>query len=205
MLTLYYAPRSCAQAVHMLLEDAEAKYKAIKIDLTLEQQKSRQYLKINPKGRVPALITDKGILTETPSILSYICHTHPGKNLAPSDPFEFAEAQAFNLYLATTVHVGHAHKHRGTRWTNDEQALASLTSRVIENMYGYAEAIEKYYFKGPWVLGDNYSMCDPYLATITRWFKDDGVDLDKFPLIREHNNLIKTRSSMIKISKLHGI
>ena len=205
MLKLYYAPRSCAQAVHMLLEDAEAKYEAIKIDLTLGQQKSQEYLKINPKGRVPALITEKGILTETPSILSYICHVHPGKNLAPSDPFEFAEAQAFNLYLATTVHVGHAHKHRGTRWTNDEQALASLTSRVRENMYGYAETIEKHYFKGPWVLGDNYSMCDPYLATITRWFKDDGVDLDEFPLILEHNELIKTRGSMIRISELHGL
>jgi len=205
MLRLYYASGSCAQAAHILLEDAEANYTSEKIDLKTGEQRSPEYLKINPKGRVPTLVTENGILTETPSILAYICQIYPEKNLAPSDPFGFAEAQAFNMYIATTVHIGHAHKHRGTRWTDDKQALASLTARVNENMTAYAKAIEKYYFKGPFVLGKKYSMCDPYLATITRWFKDDGVNLDNFPLIKNHNELMNSRKSMIKVSALHGL
>ena len=64
------------------------------------------------------------------------------KKLAPTDPYELAKAQAFNMYLSSTVHVGHAHKHRGHRCTNDESALASLTANVKKNMTDYAEYIE---------------------------------------------------------------
>ena len=202
-MEFYYAPFSCAFAAHVLLEDAEAKYTSKRIDLKKGDQRSSEFLKVNPKGRVPALITEKGILTETPSILVYICQTHPEKNLAPTDPYELAEAQAFNMYLSSTVHVGHSHKHRGHRWTDDEHALASLTSRVKDNMTDYAEFIEENYIKGPWVLGENYSMCDPYLALVTRWFNDDGVDMSKFPLISSHNERFHKRSNVIKVNELH--
>ena len=60
-----------------------------------------------------------------------------------------AKAQAFNMYLSSTVHVRHAHKHRGHRWTNDESALASLTANVKKNMTDYAEYIENNLISGP--------------------------------------------------------
>ena len=63
-MKFYYAPMSCAFATHVVLEDAEAKYEAIKIDLKNGDQNKPEFLKINPKGRVPALVTEKGILTE---------------------------------------------------------------------------------------------------------------------------------------------
>ena len=202
-MEFYYAPMSCAFASHVLLEDAEAIYKATRIDLKKGDQNKPDFLKINPKGRVPALITSKGILTETPAIMYYICMLHPEQKLAPNDPYELAEAQAFNMYLSSTVHVGHAHKHRGQRWTNDEYALNSLTAQVKNNMTSYAEYIEKNLFKGPWVLGENYSMCDPYLALVTRWFRDDGVDMNKFPLIVQHNENFNKRDSVKKVTELH--
>ena len=202
-MEFYYAPMSCAFASHVLLEDADATYSATRIDLKKGDQNKPDFLKINPKGRVPALITSKGILTETPAIMYYICMLHPEKQLAPNDPYELAEAQAFNMYLSSTVHVGHAHKHRGQRWTNDEHALNSLTAQVKNNMTSYAEYIEKNLFKGPWVLGENYSMCDPYLALVTRWFRDDGVDMNKFPLIIQHNENFNKRDSVKKVTELH--
>ncbi len=202
-MEFYYAPMSCAFASHVLLEDAKAIYKATRIDLKKGDQNKPDFLKINPKGRVPALITSKGILTETPAIMYYICMLHPEQKLAPNDPYELAEAQAFNMYLSSTVHVGHAHKHRGQRWTNDEHALNSLTAQVKNNMTSYAEYIEKNLFKGPWVLGENYSMCDPYLALVTRWFRDDGVDMNKFPLIVQHNENFNKRDSVKKVTELH--
>ena len=66
---------------------------------------ARQYLAINPKGRVPALVTDRGILTETPAILAFIAQSFPQAKLVPDDPFAFAQAQSFNSYLCSTVHI----------------------------------------------------------------------------------------------------
>ena len=202
-MKFYYAPMSCAFATHVLLEDAGAQYSAVRIDLKKGDQNKPEFLKINPKGRVPALITKKGVLTENPAIMFYICQLYPDKKLAPDNPHELAEAQSFNMYLSSTVHVGHAHKHRGQRWTSDGHALASLTSNVKKNMTSYAQYIEDNLLEGPWVLGKNYSMCDPYLALVTRWFRDDGVDMSKFPLISQHNEDFNKRDSVKKITELH--
>ena len=204
MLTLYYARNTCAFAVHVVLEDAKANYKTIEIDFKKTEQKSTKYQKINPKQRVPALQTPKGILTETSAILIYIAQEHPEMNLIPTNNFDFARAQSFNAYLASTVHIAHAHKHRGTRWATNDFALKDMTAKVQENMTECGIFIEKELLEGPWVLGDNYSICDPYLAVITRWFSDDKVDTSQFPRIMEHNARIKARESMRKITKIHN-
>ena len=72
MLKLFYAPGTCALASHIALEEAGADYKAERLNFKSNQQNSPEYLAINPKGRVPALVTDKGSLTETPAILAYV-------------------------------------------------------------------------------------------------------------------------------------
>ena len=142
-------------------------------------------------------------MTETPAIMVYIAQEHPSMNLLPSDNFGFAKMESFNNYLSSTVHVAHAHKHRGERWSNDEKALKSMTKKVKENMTNCGELIEDQLLKGPWVLGEQYTICDPYLAVITRWLIDDGVDILKFPRILEHNDRIKKRDSMKKIMRIH--
>ncbi|MDC1383798.1 glutathione S-transferase family protein [Candidatus Puniceispirillum sp.] len=204
MLTFYYAKNSAAYAPHILLEDIGIDYQAIQIDFKISEQRSQAYLEINPKGRVPALITQRGVLTETPAILTYLAQIVPKLNLAPTDPFDFALAQAFNSYMASTIHVAHAHKLRGTRWANDEAAHESMRAKVTENMYECAEMIEKYYFKGPYVLGDEFSFCDPYLALITRWLRDDEVDLEQFSTIKAHDALMRQRPSMQHVLQLYS-
>ena len=97
MLRLYYARGTIALASHIALEEAGAAYEAQLIDFANAQQRTPDYLSINPKGRVPALVTPRGILTETPAILAYIAQAYPGAGLAPlSDVFALAEMQAFN-------------------------------------------------------------------------------------------------------------
>src|SRR6202040_2776019 len=120
MLKLYFAPGTCALASHIALAEAGAPYTTEKVDFKTNQQNSPQYLGINPKGRVPALVTDRGILTETPAILAFIAQSFPQARLAPlDDPFLFAQVQAFNSYLCSTLHVNHAHRMRGNRWADD--------------------------------------------------------------------------------------
>src|SRR6201997_1402757 len=103
MYQLYYAPGTCALASHIALEEAGADYKAERLDFKANQQQSPEYLKINAKGRVPALVTDKGVITETPAILAYIAQMFPQAHLAPTDPFAFAQVQSFNNYLCATA------------------------------------------------------------------------------------------------------
>ena len=202
-MKLFYSKSSCAFAPHMLLFDAGADFEAVEVNFATNEQNSDAFLKINPKGRVPALDTPNGILTENPAILLYIAQTHPDKELAPSDPYLLAEAQAFNMYLASTVHVAHAHKHRGHRWVDDEEAQKAMTAKVADNMAECARMIEKYFLKGPYVLGQNYSMCDPYLALIFRWLVADGVNFNNYRLLCAHNELMKSRGAFQKVSQLY--
>ena len=204
MLTLYYSRASCAYAPHILLHDAGADFNTVEIDFAKGEQLAPEFLAINPKGRVPALITPDGILTENPAILLYIAQTHPDSHLAPTDPFALAQAQSFNMFLASTVHVAHAHKHRGSRWVDDPAAHAAMTAKVTSNMAMYAGMIEDHYFAGPYVLGEQYSMCDPYLALITRWLGADGVALADFPQLQAHDALMRTRPSMQAVLGLYS-
>jgi len=196
MLTLYYSEKSCSFAPHILLYDTGAKFVAKRIDFDTGEQNSQGYLSVNPKGRVPALMTPDGVLTENPAILLYISQMYPEKQLAPKEPFELAKAQSFNMYISSTVHVAHAHKMRGSRWADDKTAHVSMADKVAQNMESYANVIEEHYFVGPWVLGEQYSMCDPYLALVTRWLRPDGVLLDNFPKLKAHDALMRSRSSM---------
>ncbi len=203
MLKLYYSKKSCAYAPHILLYDAEADFEVYHVDFENEEQKSEKFLSINKKGRVPVLLTPEGILTENPAILYYIAQKYPKKQLAPIDPFSLGEAQAFNMFLASTVHVAHAHKNRGSRWVDDKEAEKKMSAKVTSNMFLYASMIEDHYLKEPFVLGDCYSMCDPYLALITRWLGMDGVSLDDFPKLKAHDILMKTRSSVKSVLPLY--
>ena len=114
-LTLYYAPGTCAQAVRIALEEAQAPHALVRVDFASQQQRTPEYLAVNPKGRVPALVTEQGTLTETPALLVYVAQRFPAAQLAPTDAFGLARMQEFNSYLASTVHIAHAHRPRAAR------------------------------------------------------------------------------------------
>ena len=75
MLKLYYSPNACSLASHIALAEAGAEFEAVRLDFKSGEQRSERYLAINPKGRVPALETPQGVLTENPVILGWISTT----------------------------------------------------------------------------------------------------------------------------------
>jgi glutathione S-transferase len=197
MWTLYYAPNTGALAPHIALEEASAKYEAERLSFKSEDQRKPEYREINPKARVPALKTDRGVLTEVPAILAFIAQEFPAAKLAPlDDPFAFAEVQAFNSYLCSTVHVAHAHRMRGYRWADEPEAIAAMQRKVPQSVGECFALIEDQMFKGPWVMGEHYSICDPYLYTLTQWLEADGVDRNRFPKIKEHFQRVHERPAM---------
>ena len=200
MLTLFYALNTCALASHIALEESGAAYEAKRLNFADGDQRKPEYLKINPKSRVPALVTDQGILTETPAILVYIAQSFPKANLAPlNDPFRLGQIQAFNSYLCSTVHVAHAHRMRGYRWSDDESARETMKKKVPQNVGECFDLIEREYFQGPWVMGADYTIADPYLFTIARWLEADGVDPKRFPKVLDHRNRMTERPAVKKV------
>src|SRR5882724_3786491 len=199
MLKLYYAPGSCALASLIALEEAGASYEAIRLNFKNDDQKKPDYLKINPKARVPALVTDRGVLTETPALLIYIAQSFPAAKLAPlDDPFALAKLQAFNSYLCSTVHVAHAHRMRGARWTDDAVAMVTMKKKVPQTVGECFALIEREMFEGPWVMGKDYTVADGYLFTLTQWLGGDGVDINKTPKIAEHFRRVGERPAVRK-------
>ena len=197
MLKLFYAPGSCALASHIALEEAGADYDAVRIDLRARNQRKPEYLAINPKGRVPALVTDKGVLTENPAILAFVAQTFPDARLAPlDDSFTFAQVQAFNSYLCSTVHVAHAHLNRGYRWADDSDAIAAMRKKAPQAIGECFELIEREMLAGPWVMGERYTICDPYLFTLARWLEDDGVDPASFSKVQDHRQRMSERPAV---------
>lgn len=200
MYKLYYAPGTCALASHIALEEVGADYKAVRLDFKANQQNSPDYLAINPKGRVPALVTDRGVLTETPAILTYIAQTFREAKLTPSDdPFALAQLQAFTSYLCSTVHVAHAHKVRGYRWATEEPSFADMKRMVPRSVGGAFALIERGMPEGPWVMGESYTICDPYLFTIAQWLEGDGVDLAALPKVMAHRKRMLERPAVRKV------
>jgi glutathione S-transferase len=199
MLKLFHAWGSCSLASLIALEEAGAPYELAVISTKGGDQRRADYLALNPKGRVPALVTDRGVLTETPAILAYVAQAFPRADLAPADPWAFAQMQAFNSYLCSTVHVAHAHKHRGYRWATQESSFADMTAKVVENETECFRLIEGSLLKGPWVMGEQYTVADGYLFTIAGWLEGDGVELGQFPAIVAHMDRMRARPAVGKV------
>jgi glutathione S-transferase len=199
MLKLFWAPHTCALASHIALEEAGAHYTLARVDFRANEQRKTPYLAINPKGRVPALVTDRGTLTETPAILGFVAQSFPTALLAPlEDPFAFAKVQAFNSYLCSTVHVAHAHRMRGYRWADDPAAIKEMQRKVPQTVGECFALIEEDMFAGPWVMGEAYTICDPYLFTLAQWLDGDGVEIGRFPKVADHSRRMSQRPAVSK-------
>jgi glutathione S-transferase len=196
MLKLYFAPATCALASHIALIDAGAEHEAILVNFKNDEQRKGDYLAINPKARVPSLVTDRGVLTETPAILAFIAQSFPAAKLAPTEPWAFAQAQAFNSYLCSSLHVAHAHRMRGARWADEASSFADMKRKVPQTVGDCFSLIERTMFKGPWVLGDSYSICDAYLFTVAQWMEADSIDPANFPKVADHRKRMGERAQV---------
>lgn len=199
MFILYYAAHTCSLASHIALNDAGAPYELKRIDFGKTEQQSPAYLAVNPKARVPALVTPRGILTETPAMLVFIAQSFPAAGLAPlDDTFAFAELQSFNSYLCSTLHVAHSHRMRGYRWADDPAAIVAMQKKVPQSVGACFDLIERHMLRGPWVMGETYTIADPYLFTIAQWLEADGVDAARIPRVIEHRARMAARPNVKK-------
>ncbi|MBN9544390.1 MAG: glutathione S-transferase N-terminal domain-containing protein [Alphaproteobacteria bacterium] len=213
MLKLFYAPNACSLAPHIALNEAGAEYEAILVDTKSGEQREAPYLAINPKGRVPALATDRGILTEVPVLLAYIARLFPDAALAPmawktpADQFDFFEMQSFNTYLASTIHITYAHLFRPERYADSDTAKADMKAKVAGNLASQLRLVEDRFADGrEWVHGAHYTVSDPYLYVFTRWLDREGAGgIGRFPKLAAHRTRMQARPAVQKTLEQEGL
>lgn len=207
MLRLYYAPNACSLASHIALAEAGADFEAIRLDLTSGDQRKPDYLAINPKGRVPSILTDDGILTENPAILNWIAETFPMAHLKPDNFFTYCQMQSFNLYLSSTIHVTFAHLFRTERWAQSASAIAEIKDKVPSSLKGLWGLIEEQLRDGrPWLYGEQYTVADPYLYVFARWLEREGTGGSAaMPYTRAHRTRMQERPAVKNVLAAEGI
>ena len=198
-MKLYYAKGTVSVAVAIALEEAGIAYDLARVDFASGEQTGLAYQAINPKGRVPALDTGTGILTETGAILDYIAALAPQAGLVPADPLQAARMREVMYYLASTVHVNHAHKMRGARWATEASSFADMRAKVPETMTVSAAHLDSHCIAGPYVLGDRPSLADAYLFVVASWMPGDGVDVAAFPKLSALLAAMEARDSVKKV------
>ncbi|WP_281973761.1 glutathione S-transferase family protein [Ruegeria faecimaris] len=195
-MQLYYAPRTISVAVAIALEEAGLDYEAIQLDFASGEQTKSAYKQINPKGRVPALVVDGGILTETGALLEFIAAMAPKAGLVPADPIMAARMREVMYYLASTMHVNHAHKLRGARWADKKSSWKDMTAKVAQTMAASCDYICSNGLRGPFVLGEAFSLADAYLYVVCSWLEGDGVDVATYPKIVAFREAAEARASL---------
>jgi len=166
VLTLYYAPGACSMASHIVLEEGGEKYQPHKVNLAQGEQRTPDYLKINPQGRVPALGLDDGTsLAENTAILPFL-----GKRfeLWPTDPMTETRALSRIGFFASSVHPAHGHIGRPERYASDKTAQEDVKAMGLKTFHGYLKVIDGYYAGKEWMLG-SYSVVDPYALVFYAW------------------------------------
>lgn len=166
MLTLYYARGACSMAAHIVLEESGEKYQTIRVNLSKGEQKTAEYLKIHPLGRVPALILDDGSpLVENTAILPYLGQRF---GMWPTDLVGGAKALSVVGFFASSVHPAHAHIGRPERYTADTAAYPGLQAMGKQTFHDYLKQIDAMYGGREW-LSDTYSVLDPYALVFYNW------------------------------------
>lgn len=198
-MKLHYARGTVSTVVAIALHEAGISFDPVRLDFAAGDQITPAHLAINPKGRVPVLETPAGVLTETGAILDYIADLAPHAGLRPADPYQAAKMREAMYYIASTLHVNHAHKMRGHRWADQESSVRDMIAKSVQTMTDSAAYVEDHILKGPHVLGETFSLADPYLYVACNWLDGDGVNVADYPRIVAFIEAMRGRASVAQV------
>ena len=174
MLKLYYAPGACSTASHIGLEESGVVYQGQPLAFAKNEQKSPEYLTINPRGRVPALVIDEGTIVENTAILDYVAAKH-APHLMPKDPVQRARAISLMAWFSNNVHPAFTHISRPERFATDQTMFDHLKAKGRDNFWAALQEIDGILAGKPWILGNEFSVVDGYALVFYGWGKRIGL------------------------------
>lgn len=176
MMTLYYAPGACSLATQIALNETGMDYQTVYIDL---QGDRSEYYKVNPSGKVPALLVDDTLLSENVAILQWLADSHTKLNLLPSEPMARAQAMAFLAWCSSTAHLARRQGKHPKRFCDDPSTFEALAAKGKQMFWDCLVQIDQRLSDKKWILGDTYSMCDCYAIIFYDWGVGDGQPVGK--------------------------
>lgn len=177
MLTLYFSPGACSLASHIGLEESGSAYELKPILLAKGQQRTEDYAKINPRGKVPALDADGRILVENTAILTYLARRFPEKKLMPGDPLEEARCISTMCWFSSVVHPSYQRSHRPERFAEGEAAHAGVKENGRKSFWANCQEIDSMFRGNDWIMGKDYTLVDPYALVFYGWGQRSGYPM----------------------------
>ncbi|AMS31795.1 MAG: glutathione S-transferase family protein [Betaproteobacteria bacterium] len=206
MIKLYYSPGACSLASHIVLEELGIAYESVLISLADGDHKRPEFLRMNPKGRVPALNVDGKILTESVAILTYLGGGYAERGLWPKETWKQAEALSLMSWLSSTVHTTVAGIWRPERYATDAAAKDHIKATSKENLLKYFDDIDKMLLGRSFAMGGQYGVCDPYLLVFYRWGNRLGIDMKTlYPVWTKHALRVFSRPTVRRVFEAEGI
>jgi len=177
MITLYFSPGACSLASHIGLEETGAPYELKPILLAKKQQQTEAYLKINPRGKVPALAVDGKVLVENTAILTYLARRFPQKKLLPADPVEEARSIATMCWFSSVVHPSFQRTRRPERFAEGEAAHAAVKENGRKLFWENLQEIDSMIRGSDWIMGREFTAVDGYALVFYGWGVNGGFPM----------------------------
>ena len=205
MLTLYYAPGSSSMAAHLVLEEAGAEYETRFVDEDAGEHRTEAYLRVNPRGKVPALrLADGTVLVENVAIQTYIARTHPEAQLLPDDPEGEARALSRMAVCASTVHPAFSHFWAPGRFTDEPAGQAGVRAKGLATFHGHCREIDALLAGRDWFL-DRFSAADCYGFVFWGWGMRAGLPMRELRAYTAHKDRMLARPAVRRVLDREGV
>ena len=205
MLELFYSPGACSLVTHIALEEAGEPFQPMRVTLMHGEHLTEEFLEINPRARVPALVTDNGVVTENVAILNLIGDLYGKDGSVPSsDPFDAARCNELLGWFSSSVHISFAQVWRGERFTNDEKLFDAIKEGGIRALEKQFAEIEQLSGEG-WLVGESFTAADTYALTFFRWGRRIGVDMGQYRAWAGLNDQVLERPAVQRVLEAEGL
>ncbi len=206
MIKLYYSPGSCSLAPHIVLEELGIAFESVLVSVKDGEHLKADFLRLNPKARVPVLVVDSKILTENVAILTYLGGGYAQRGLWPKETWKQAEALSLMAWISSSVHITFAGIVRPERYTADAAAKETVKAQCRITLLKYFADIEKMLTGKTFAMGGQYTVCDPYLLVFYRWGYRIGLDMKiEFPQWTKHALRVASRPTVKRVFEIEGI
>ena len=200
-MKLFLKPGACSLSPHIVLEESGLPYETEVVDLkTKITASSANFLDINPKGYVPALMLDNGqLLTEGPAIVQYIADQAANKQLAPANgTVERYQVQGWLTYIGTELHKSFS-AFFNPATSDDWKANVKV---LLERRLAY---VNQQLAGKSYLMGEDFSVADAYLFTVLRWSPVAKLDLNQWPEIVAFQARMATRPAVQEALAAEGL
>ncbi len=206
MVQLYYYPSNASFAPHVCLEEAGADYELILVDRSVDGHKSADYKRLNPSGRIPTLIDGELVLFETAAICLHIADKYPQHGLSPA-PGGAARStfHKWLFYLATTVQTELLIWFYPERYADTDDGKAAVKAGALARLRDMMDIMNDAVGPGPWLMGDQFTLLDPYLLMLCRWSNMAGSGPRERSNLNPYLDRVLARPSVARVIEQEGI